>query len=104
MPQKSFQKPEEEIHISIEVQISEEVKLREIKIGGTRNAFRNNQYEIKRSSVELQKVFLLDTANQVMQKVQKKLDAYFEKDAKYNLDNNLVLKFKNIESYLYGKE
>ena len=39
-----------------------------------------------------------------MQKVQKKLDAYFEKDAKFNLDNNLVLKFKNIESYLYGKE
>ena len=56
MPQKSFQKPEEEIHISIEVQISEEVKLREIKIGGTKN-------EKKRTSVELQRVFLLDTAN-----------------------------------------
>ncbi|CDW82376.1 phosphatidylinositol 3-and 4-kinase family protein [Stylonychia lemnae] len=101
LPQKNLKNPAEDIFIDIKVLISSDF-------------YKKNDYKQKKTInsepdqknyVEIMQVFLLDTADKLTRKVQKRVDKLLGFKVSSKSDPlKYILKFRNVESYIFGKE
>eukprot|EP00347_Sterkiella_histriomuscorum_P020724 403336721 len=101
LPNKNLKNPNEDILIYLKIWIAEDILTRPKSFFHKNRGKSSSQNQ--KTFLDMHEVFLLDTANKIIRKVQKKIDKMLDFDIKEK-QNNYILKFKNIESYIYGKE